>query len=435
MKYSYLCFGLTLFAAEAAAQGKLPVVTQDITNFWKAYDKIISTPDSAQQYAYLNTLFIEPGSPGLRAIMQVRGYTAADYIQAIAGYPRFWQSVRPNTLRAAALGQRGQAALRKLYVLYPEAKPATTYFTIGALRTGGTTAGNMVLIGSETLLADKTTVTEEFGPKLAHLPPHFRERSDAEIIFTNVHEFVHTQQKTTAATTLLGQCLLEGVAEFVTVLTTGRPSTLPALRVGSAQATKIQARFASQLLNSFTGFWLYSNDPNEFATRDLGYYVGYAICEKYYVRAADKKRAIKAMIELDYNDERAMQQLVDESGYFNRTFAQLKRDFEQNRPEVVGIDQFSNGQQVVNPQFSTITLRFSVPMDPNHRNFELGPLGFPNLLRLGKLVGFSADGITATYEIAPLKPGQHYQLLVGENFRSLDGVSLKPYLIDFTTAP
>jgi hypothetical protein len=48
-----------------------------------AYDKISSTKDSSLQYDYLNKLFLEKGSPGLKAIMQARDYTAKSYVDAI----------------------------------------------------------------------------------------------------------------------------------------------------------------------------------------------------------------------------------------------------------------------------------------------------------------------------------------------------------------
>jgi hypothetical protein len=46
------------------------VVTTDIDNFWTAYDKVITTKDRSEQLSYLNKLFIEKGTQGLRAMMQ-----------------------------------------------------------------------------------------------------------------------------------------------------------------------------------------------------------------------------------------------------------------------------------------------------------------------------------------------------------------------------
>jgi hypothetical protein len=55
------------------------VITTDIDNFWIAYDSIVSTTDSATQMRYLQTLYLDKGTPGLAAIMEARNYTAAEY--------------------------------------------------------------------------------------------------------------------------------------------------------------------------------------------------------------------------------------------------------------------------------------------------------------------------------------------------------------------
>ncbi|MDN8848601.1 hypothetical protein Q0M30_17340, partial [Staphylococcus aureus] len=84
--------------------------------------------------------------------------------------------------------------IEKLRKIYPELKPANIYFTVGVFRSGGTTSGNNILIGSEIIFGDEKLMDK--------LP------------LTNVHEYVHTQQKTTACNNLLGQSVMEGVAEF-----------------------------------------------------------------------------------------------------------------------------------------------------------------------------------------------------------------------------
>ncbi|SMB99612.1 hypothetical protein SAMN00120144_3699 [Hymenobacter roseosalivarius DSM 11622] len=432
MKTIRFVFVLLLVSAKTMGQGKERFVTYDVDNFWHAYDKIVTTKDSAQQYTYLNTLFIQRGSPGLKSLMQAWNYTARSYIQAIIHYPLFWQSVRKNTRRAATLARKADAKVKKLQQLYPDLKPATTYFTVGALRTGGTSMGDMVLMGSELALANHTTTTAEFGPELAHLKESFKTKTDDVVLFTVIHEYIHTQQKTTLGNALLAQSVLEGMAEFLAVTATGQRSTLPAIAYGPAHAAGIQQRFAAHLFNPFTEFWLYSNEKNEFDVRDLGYYVGYALCEGYYRRAADKKRAIKTMIELDYNNEAALCAWVDQAGYFPRSTAQLKNDFQARRPRVLRVARAENAAQFATPGLSTVTLTFSSPMDPQYHNFELGPLGAAHLMRVKKFVGFSEDCTSAAFQVE-LQPNRQYQLLVGEGFRSWDGRSLQPFLIDFTT--
>lgn len=365
--------------------------------------------------------------------MEVRDYNSKSYLDAINHYPLFWNSVRGNTLKAGSYGTEITLNLEKLKKLYPELKPATIYFTMGALLSGGTTLGDKVLIGSEIAMADEHTITSELPEKFGHLKTHFKTNPINILVFTNVHEYVHTQQKTTASDNLLAQCTLEGVAELVAEKASGKSSTLPAIAYGKSNSKKVKKAFAGQMFNQSNGFWLYSNAENEFGERDLGYYVGHAICENVYNRAKDKKQAIKEMIELDYNNEKALSAFVNQSGYFDQTIEMLKVDYEKHRPVVLSIAPFKNDEQGVNPKTTQITISFSAAMDKRYRNFALGPLGKENLLRLKRFIGFSEDGKQAILEVE-LMAGQHYQLVLGPGFRNESGAALKPYLLNFQTA-
>ncbi len=373
MKQSFYLTVLSLWLFNGAFAQH--ITTSDITHFWNAYDKITATKDSAQQYDYLNTLFIDPGTPGLKAMMKAKAYTAKSYIDAIDQYPLFWNSVRANTLKANGFAKAIAADVRKLKKLYPELRPAQIYFTIGAFRSGGTTQGDMILIGSELALADRHTITSEFPAAFGHLRTFFDSDPSKNIAFTNTHEYVHTQQKTTLTDNLLAQCVLEGVAEFVAVKATGQVSTAPAMAYGRANMEKVRQKFETQLFNPGNGFWLYSNSANEFGVRDLGYYVGYAICKKYHDKASDKRLAIKQMIELDYANENDLAAFVDASGYFDTPVQALKERYEENRPFVISVKPIGDNTGEVSPATGQITVVFSAPMDKGYRNFELGPLG------------------------------------------------------------
>ncbi|GGE54231.1 hypothetical protein EV200_102527 [Pedobacter psychrotolerans] len=392
------------------AQQNVSLVTADIDHFWVAYDKIIATKDTVAQYAYLNNLFIQKGTPGLKAMMQARSYTAKSYIDAISQKQAYFNSIRKNTLRVNDYATAIASKISILKQLYPALKPAEIYFTIGAFRSGGTTLGNMVLIGSEIAMDDE------------HLD---------NLVFTNIHEYVHTQQKTSMGDNLLAQCVLEGVAEFISEQAMSTHSTLPALAFGKSNPVTVKQDFATQMFNTGNGFWLYSNAENQFGVRDLGYYVGYAIAQRYHLNTIDKTKAIKEMIELDYNNMEALYNYVDQSGYFDKKVKSLKRAYEKNRPSVInGI--VTKSEHEIDSLNYKITVKFSKPMDKRYRSFEQGPLGQDSSMRIKKVIGFSEDGKSAEFEVE-LKPNKRYQLVIGEGFRDLNGARIKPYLIDFKT--
>jgi hypothetical protein len=409
------------------------IITTDIDNFWKAYDSIITTKDSIKQYNILNKLYFEKGSYGLKAIREVRNYTAKDYLDAINNYPLFWATIRENTIKAKVLATEIEMGIKQLKQLYLELKPASVYFTIGAFRTGGTTLDSAVLIGCEIAMADQTTVTAEFPKNLSHLKPYFATNPINNVSFLNVHEFVHTQQKKHDYN-LLNRSVYEGIAEFVAVKATGEASTVPAIAYGKLNNNKIREKFSKALLSANAiNNWLYNSVNNEFNMRDLGYYVGYAICEKYYEQAKDKKKAIKDMIELDYSNEKSFAKYINTSKYFDKDFKTLKADYENDRPKVISIKEFNNGASDVNTNIKIVSVTFSQPMNPNLRGFEFGPLGESNALFVKKFMGFSEDSKTMTFEVE-LTNDKKFQLELTDKFLNTDGVPLVPYLIDIKTA-
>ncbi len=66
--------------------------------------------------------------------------------------------------------------------------------------------------------------------------------------------------------------------------------------------------------------------------RDLGYYVGYAICEVNYNKALNKKQSIKEMIEFDYSNQDSLLTVTERSGYFEEPIIALTKKHEASRP-------------------------------------------------------------------------------------------------------
>ncbi len=410
------------------------VVTTDIHNFWEAYDLITATSDSVKQYQYLDSLFISRGTPGLAGIMQARNYSPQEYVYVINHYPKFWVSIRPNMQEVDNLSSELEGGIERFREIYPDLKPAKIYFTVGAFRTGGTTIDSTVMIGSEISLADSSTVTSEFPENLAHLKTHYATNPNKHLVFLNVHEYVHTQQ-TPRVFNILSLTLYEGVAEFVAHKALGLPSPIPQIEFGKKNAQRIREVYETEMFYPNLLYkWLDGSAPNEFGMRDLGYYVGYQICENYYEHSLDKALAIKTMIELDYTDEAAVEDFVTKSRYFSASLNELYKNFEAKRPTVTGIEQFENYSTNVSPAISQITIQFSEPLNGYHTGVDFGELGkdaFPKGDPNGRM--WAVDNLSWSLPVE-LEPNRQYQILISNNFRTAEDVPLKAYLIEFTTA-
>lgn len=409
------------------------VVTSDIQNFWEAYDKIQNTQDSVLQYAYLDSLYFQRGTLGLEGIRQARNYTPQAYIDAINNYPKFWNSVRNNTLKADSYRDEIQKGLEKVKQLYPDLKPNKIYFTIGALRTGGTYLDSLALIGSEMAFADEHTVATEFPVAIQKgRQTYFYQNPIDDVVFLAVQEFVHTQQKPFVHN-LLSYCLHEGVGDFVAYTALDLKPNLPAIAYGK-QHKAVKQKFETEMfyINN-QNKWLWSDAPNEFGVRDLGYYIGYQICENYYKQAEDKKEAIKTMIEFDYENESQIEAFIEKAAFFSASLEALHQAFEARRPYVTGIDQFKNNSDAVSTDIKQITVTFSRPLNGYNTGVDYGDLGenaFPKNDINGRY--WSQDHASWTIPV-DLEPNKTYQLYITNNFRTQDDIPLKPYLIEFKT--
>lgn len=411
------------------------VFTSDVDNFWTAYDKITQTKDSVLQYRYLNDEYLSKGTEGLKLIREARNYTDKDYINAINSYPKFWNSVRKNTLKSKNLSKDLNKGIEKLRLIYPELKPTNIYFTIGALRTNGTIKDGRVLIGSELALADKNTVTEEFPENQRNARRLFFDSEPInDLILLNVHEYVHTQQNL-PANNLLSNVIYEGIAEFVSTKAMNVPSAAPAIAYGKKNNEKVRARFEQEMFNMNNLYkWLWGNTPNEFGIRDLGYYIGYQMAENYYNQANNKQNAIKELIELDYANEAIIEDYVTKSNYFSKTLEELQKDYESKRPTVIGIKQFNNYSKNVDPKIKEITINFSEPLNSLNTGVDYGELGesaFPK--NDIKKRYWSNDNKSWTISVE-LDPNKKYQIMITSNFRNTTNYPLKNYLIEFETS-
>jgi len=85
-----------------------------------------------------------------------------------------------------------KGAIKSLKRLYPRIIDAAMYFTIGGLRSKGTVTNRMVLAGAEIATGDSTIDMSEFKSNL--LKNVFANQSIDNIVFLNIHAYIHTQQ-------------------------------------------------------------------------------------------------------------------------------------------------------------------------------------------------------------------------------------------------
>ena len=418
----------TTFAQPSPAQQK--VFTQDIDNFWQAYDSAGTTTDSLKQLHFVQTLYIDKGTPGLKAFMEARDYSAGGYVRLMRKYPRFWASIRPNTLVVKTKAADIEHSIAKLKTLYPGLKEARMYFTIGGLRSGGTTKEDMVLVGAEIATGNASTDVSEFPDRW--LAGVFKEQVPENLISLNVHEYVHTQQDGDPDN-LLGQAIKEGSCDFVAELVMGSPLQRNYITYGTQHERELKETFKAEMFTKAFNRWLY-NGGSAKTVADLGYFMGYAICKSFYNNAASKTQAIKQIIEINYADTNAVETFLKKSGYYPVPFnrKQLLDSFQMKQPVFVKLEPFQSGDTLVDASLKQMTIVFSQPMGKGYSlNYsDKGQDFWP----ISGVVGFSPDKKELTLNI-DLRPGHEYEFIITDrSFQSAEGYPLlKDYEIKFKT--
>lgn len=421
MKPILIVFSIFIFG-NLFSQTSNKIFTSDIDNFWIAYDSIQKTNDYSKKISFIDNLYIEKGTKGLKAFMEARDYNDSLYVELIEEYPKFWNSIKPNTLSIKNKTSELNKAIEKFQELYPELKEAEMYFTIGGQRSGGTVSGNMVLVGAEIATGNPTTDVSEF--KNDWFKNVFAKQSLDNIVYLNIHEYVHTQQKPNESSILLHQTIREGSCDFITELILGKPLETQYISYGKAHFEELKKQFKEEMFSSYLPNWLY-NGTSKGEKADLGYFIGYEICKSYYNQAINKKQAIKEIIELKYNDEKAVEKFLKQSKFYEEGFnkKKLMAEYEKKQPYIVKIEPFENGATNVNPSLKEFRITFSKEMNPKNYSLKYSEKGKEFNPKITK-VKFINDNKTFVLEWE-LIANKEYEFVIANGFTSKNGYPLK----------
>ncbi len=286
--FSFLCLSCCF------AQDKAVIETSDINRFWEAYDLLPSSKNKEDSIRLFQEKYFDQASSGLRSFTKVRKINADCIVQLLTYLPKFWTSIRPNTLRIKDQVNEMEEIFEKFKNAYPEFKQPDVCFAIGCLSTGGTTTPDLILIGSEIVTADSTVNKSELNAWLNSV----MYKQDQVLAFI-AHESVHTQQKFKSFnSTLLDRCMVEGGADFIAVLLAGTNINQNIYKYGYANEKVLWDEFQKEMDGKSITNWLYQGTNVKDKPADLGYFMGYRICESYYNQAIDKKLALKEIMEM-----------------------------------------------------------------------------------------------------------------------------------------
>ena len=114
------------------------------------------------------------------------------------------------------------------------------------------------------------------------------------------HEYGHVEQLRAVADdenpTVLQASLVEGGAELVAELISGEVGYPHLAAMTKGHEREIEGQFVPDEDKTDLSRWLYNSSYEK--PGDLGYWVGYRIVKSYYQHAADKRRALREILEM-----------------------------------------------------------------------------------------------------------------------------------------
>lgn len=277
--------GLAFLLAIATAlplQAAPVIAIEDVARFYRVYDAAQGHPSAEQ----LQQDYLDPGSPGLHHLEEIRNVTGVTIAKALAAHPQIFVDARRCVAVLPHVRQRVAAALDTLGRLYPKAVFPPVTIAISRGKPVGVADSTGVMIGLEALCA------------VNYLDADI----DNRFLHTIAHEYTHVQQAVQspalynkAQPTVLEASLIEGAADFTASLI-AKETRYRSPYAPSDRSTEIEKTFVADEDKTDLSNWIDNGtltDPG-----DLGYWVGYRITKAYYEHAADKRQSLRDILEM-----------------------------------------------------------------------------------------------------------------------------------------
>ncbi len=128
------------------------------------------------------------------------------------------------------------------------------------------------------------------------------------------HELIHANQNIPYKyKILLEQCIIEGSADFLGELISGKIANTASYEYAKGKEKFLWDDFEKDMAlgenDSFSN-WLYGGERKDKRPQDMGYYIGYVITKAYFEKATDKRKAIEEILNI-----KDCKRFLDQSGY------------------------------------------------------------------------------------------------------------------------
>lgn len=277
---------------------KAQLIFSDLDHFVDAYEELSRNTDTIQ---VLQTLYFERGSDGLKEFVRRHQLTPERLKEAIRENPERYVLLPGFVSKIGDIQELYTLILDDFHKVVPNAMYPPTYLIVGANRGIGqaSMAGQLITV---TRIVDNM---DKMKKMIVHELAHFQQ---AMAMGGQKYAALYASRDN-----MLGMCLREGGAEFVTSQVMGNITQNTALEYLEKDENRLKEQFLTDTKAQNKDFWFWPSLEHETYTKLLGYAIGYKICNQYYEEAPDKTAAFIDILKME--DAELFLKL---SHYFNR---------------------------------------------------------------------------------------------------------------------
>ena len=259
------------------------LIYSDVVNFIEAYQYLNKDADTI---AVLNKYYFDRSSAGLKEYIIKHSLTPELLKAAIAKDPDRYAKIPGFLAVAEAFKPEYSMLMKQFGEVLPSAMYPPTYLLVGANR-GIAQASKYGQLVTITRVVDSN---EKLKKLIVHELAHFQ-----QAITMGIQEYGALYGK---ADNMLGLCLREGGAEFITYLVLNQITQTKGLEYFRQHELDLKSRFKSDLATQNPGYWLWDSIEDPETPNLLGYVIGFKICEAYYQNSTEKNNALKDILAI-----------------------------------------------------------------------------------------------------------------------------------------
>ncbi|MEM8900987.1 MAG: hypothetical protein AAGC85_22935 [Bacteroidota bacterium] len=281
------------------------IVPTPISRFWTYFDQALADTANAKEYL---SAYICEGSYALRDYYHIR-YENVEKMNGvmIKQNPEYYQYVREHITAEEIenITQEAEQMMVNLSKLYPKAVFPKTYLIPDLINGSGTLTELGLFIGVTMFAKSDSMPDENLNDWQKGTITEFENMK-----FDLVHELMHFQQSYSDLRTrelLVGKLIEEGVCNFlVSLCIEGESSKISPLEKRNQEYIKdpenyerLMAELKEKLYTHDLSKWMHNGGWITDRPSNLGYSIGFLICQSYYENSSDKKKAIYELLNTD----------------------------------------------------------------------------------------------------------------------------------------